>query len=164
MSKHITFALQQAICCTLLHSHIVLKQKKCAFFHVFTIISSVTTPSSRKKKWRPRKMKEHAWDDAGDRERNEIPTPKSVLSQCSLQKKSLFRNVNLTIGCTGAWITKPNSLNISLADVKGILEGRALEDGSWLILRHVQLESHVDAWKNALQGTSQMKIRSSKGG
>ena len=45
---------------------------------------------------------------------------------------------------TGAWITKANSLNISLADVKGILEGRALEDGSWLVLRHVQLESHVD--------------------
>jgi len=67
-----------------------------------------------------------------------------TLSPCSLQKKSLFRNVNLTIGCTGAWITKPNSLNISLADVKGILEGRALEDGSWLVLRHVQLESHVD--------------------
>lgn len=37
--------------------------------------------------------------------------------------------------------------NISLADVKRILEGRAVEDGSWLILRHVQLESHVDALK-----------------
>ena len=53
----------------------------------------------------------------------------------------------MTIGCIGAWITKPDSLNISLADVKRILEGRAMEDGSWLILRHVQLESHVDALK-----------------
>lgn len=71
----------------------------------------------------------------------------------------------MTIGCIGAWITKPDSLNISLADIKRILEGRAVEDGSWLILRHVQLESHVDALKkNALQGTLQMKIRSSKGG
>lgn len=100
---------------------IVLKQKKCAFFRVFTIISSVTTPSSRKKKWRPRKIgEEHAWDDTGDREMEfQLPNLYLLASAASRRKKALFRNTWFDNRVTGAWITKANSLNISLADVKG---------------------------------------------
>lgn len=105
---------------------------------------SVTTPSSRKEEMETQEKLKNMPEMTLVTEKWNSNSQICTLSQCSLQKESLFRNINLTIGLLGL-VTKANSLNISLADVKGFLEGRAVEDGSWLILRRVQLESHVDA-------------------